>query len=126
MTKGTPYVIIYLMNKKRGIKMVELIRYTVVGGIIGLVVYEIFSSKREIFRLTREVENEKNRLNVVAKESYYLMGKKNSIESQIRTLERNMYDKEWMELNWEKTQVEKEYKKKMEQIDRVNKMQKGK
>lgn len=126
MTKGTPYVIIYLMNKKRGVKMVELIRYTVVGGIIGLVVYEIFSSKREICRLTREVENERNRLNVVAKESYYLMGKKNSIESQIRTLERNMYDKEWMELNWEKTQVEKEYKKKMEQIDRVNKMQKGK
>ena len=106
--------------------MVELIRHAVIGGLIGLAVYEIFSSKREIFRLTREVENEKNRLNVVAKESYYLMGKKNSIESQIRTLERNMYDKEWMELNWEKTQVEKEYKKKMEQIDRVNKMQKGK
>lgn len=125
MTKGTPYVIIYLMNKKRGVKMVELIRYTVVGGIIGLVVYEIFSSKREICRLTREVENERNRLNVVAKESYYLMGKKNSIESQIRTLERNVYDKDWMELNWEKTQVEKEYKKKMEQIDRVNKIQKG-
>ena len=106
--------------------MVEIIRHAVVGGLIGLVVYEIFSSKREIFRLTREVENERNRLNVVAKESYYLMGKKNSIESQIRTQERNMYDREWMELNWEKTQVEKEYKKKMEQIDRVNKMQKGK
>ena len=106
--------------------MVELIRYTVVGGIIGLALYEIFSSKREICRLTREVENERNRLNVVAKESYSLMRKKNSIESKIRTLERNMYDKEWMELNWEKTQVEKEYKKKMEQIDRVNKMEKGK
>lgn len=106
--------------------MVEIIRHAVVGGLIGLLVYEIFSSKREIFRLTREVENERNRLNVVAKESYYLMGKKNSVESQIRTLERNMYDREWMELNWEKTQVEKEYKKKMEQIDRVNKMQKGK
>lgn len=106
--------------------MVELIRYTVIGGLIGLVLYEIFSSKREIFRLTREVENERNRLSVVAKESYYLMGKKNNIESQIRALERNMYDKEWMELNWEKTQVEKEYKKKMEQIDIVNKMQKGK
>ena len=106
--------------------MVEIIRHAVVGGLIGLLVYEIFSSKREIFRLTREVENERNRLNVVAKENYYLMGKKNSIESQIRTLERNMYDREWMELNWEKTQVEKEYKKKMEQIDRVNKMQKGK
>ena len=106
--------------------MVEIIRHAVVGGLIGLVVYEIFSSKREIFRLTREVENERNRLNVVAKESYSLMRKKKSIESQIRTLERNMYDKEWMELNWEKTQVEKEYKKKMEQIDRVNKMQKGK
>ena len=105
--------------------MVEIIRHAVVGGLIGLLVYEIFSSKREIFRLTREVENERNRLNVVAKESYYLMGRKNSIESQIRTLERNMYDKEWMELNWEKTQVEKEYKKKMEQIDRVNKIQKG-
>ena len=106
--------------------MVEIIRHAVVGGLIGLVVYEIFSSKREIFRLTREVENERNRLSVVAKESYYLMGRKNSLESQIRTLERNMYDKEWMELNWEKTQVEKEYKKKMEQIDRVNKIQKGK
>ena len=106
--------------------MVEIIRYAVVGGLLGLAVYEIFSSKREIFRLTREVENERNRLNVVAKESYSLMRKKNSIESQIRTLERNMYDKEWMELNWEKTQVEKEYKKKMEQIDRVNKIQKGK
>ena len=106
--------------------MVEIIRHAVVGGLIGLVVYEIFSSKREIFRLTREVENEKNRLSVVAKESYYLMGKKNSIESQIRTLERNMYDKDWMELNWEKTQARKEYEKKIEQIDRVNKMQKGK
>lgn len=101
--------------------MVEIIRYTVVGGLLGLVVHEIFSSKREIFRLTREVENERNRLNVVAKENYYLMGKKNSIESQIKTLERNMYDKDWMELNWEKTQVEKEYEERLERIDRVNK-----
>lgn len=106
--------------------MVELIRSAVIGGFIGLAVYEIFSSKRKIFRLTREVENERGKLNVVAKESDYLMRSKKSIESQIRTLERNVSDRDWMKLNWEKTQAKKEYEERIEQIDRVNKTQKGK
>ena len=105
--------------------MVELIRYAVISGFIGLAVYEVFSSKIKIDRLTRVVENERSKLNVVAKEREYLMRSMNSIENHIRTLERNMYDKDWMELNWEKTQARKEYEEKMEQIDRVNKIQKG-
>ena len=106
--------------------MVELTRYAVIGALIGLAVYNIFSSKREIYRLTKVVKNERGKLNEIVEKSDYLMENNDSIESQIRTLERNMYDKEWMELNWEKTQVEKEYKKKMEQIDRVDKIQRGK
>ena len=102
--------------------MVELIRYAVIGGLIGLAVYNIFSSKREIYRLTKVVESERSKLNVVARENNYLMGRKKSIESQIKALEWNMYDKDWMELNWEKTQARKEYEEKIEQIDRVNKM----
>ena len=106
--------------------MVELIRYAVIGTFIGLAVYEIFSSKIKIDRLTREVEHEKSKLNVVAKKIDYLMESESSVKSQLRTLERNVHDKDWMELNWEKTQARKEYEKKIEQIDRVNKIQKGK
>ena len=105
--------------------MVELIRYAVIGGLIGLAVYNIFSSKREIYRLTKVVESERSKLNVVARENNYLMGRKKSIESQIKALEWNMYDKDWMELNWEKTQARKEYEEKIEQIDRVDKIQRG-
>lgn len=106
--------------------MVELIRYAVIGTFIGLAVYEIFSSKVKIDRLTRVVENERGKLNAVAKRSDYLIRSKDSIESQLKTLERNVYDKDWMELNWEKTQARKEYEEKIEQIDKVNKIQKGK
>ena len=110
--------------------MIELIRYAVIGGFIGLTVYEIFSSKVKIDRLARVVENERSKINAVVQENAYLksaclMRGDNSIERQIKTLERNMCDKDWLELNWEKTQARKEYEERLEQIDRVNKMGKG-
>ena len=102
--------------------MVELIMYSVIVGLIGLTVYEIFSSKIKIDRLTRVVENERGKLDAVEQEIEYLIESKDSIESQMRMLEGNMYDKDWMELNWEKTQARKEYEEKIEHIDRVSRM----
>ena len=45
--------------------MVEIIRHAVVVGFIGLAVYNIFSSKRKIYRLTKVVKNERSKLNVI-------------------------------------------------------------